>query len=583
MNRRDKTHILLVEDNPGDARLVRELLSEDPYDSFELQYVEDLQSAELAMLEIDPDVVLLDLGLPDSQGIKTLETMYRHNPRVPIVVLTGFDQEELGLQAVREGAQDYLSKGQIEGRTLVRSLHFAIQRKANEEQIRQMLRHDLLTELPNRRALGEELSARIHSRQQGVHLGILFINLDQFKLLNENYGNRSADQVLKELGQRLKDTLREGDFVARYLRDEYVVLLNLQTSIVSPALTSVVTKVQSAISAPVSIKSGAQNASLQLTGSIGVVSYQIGNSPVEEGLADRLIGNAETAMKKAKMSGGNHYHFFDEKLDSEAKKRVRIASGLQNALKKREFELHYQPIINAREGNLFGYEALLRWRPKEGEGATPDEFIPILEESFQIVAVGEWVMDNAAAQYRNWVDKGVISENTRLFINFSPKQFINPNLERYSSELLDTYGIPPGVLHYEITENLLLSGAQFVLDRLHSLKSMGISIAIDDFGCGFSSMNYLKDMPCDFLKIDKSFILTLEQSERNRVIASAILHLGESLGISVIAEGVETESAQSILSQWHCFYQQGFHYARPMDMETFEAWLTQNDAVRVYN
>lgn len=571
----EKYRVLLVEDNPGDARLVAEYLAEDSFENFELTHLATLGEALNYLHDNTPTVVLLDLGLADSQGVDTLETLYLHHPELPIVVLTGMDQEDMGLQAVRQGAQDYMPKNAIDGRLLIRSLHFAIQRKANETRMRELLRHDLLTELPNRQALVEELTHRLDSGAPGTSIGILFINLDQFKLLNESFGNRVADAVLKAVGERLRSSFKENDFVARVERDEFAVLIRINTPTKASLLTSIAARALQQLSKTLDIQYEEQDIAINLTGSIGVASYTDGEDIARS--ADRLIGSAETAMKKAKSEGGNSCHYFDEKLNAEAQSRVRIAFGLQNALKNNEFYLNYQPIYNARDNSLFGYETLLRWKPSFDGEVRPDEFIPILEESFQIVAVGEWVMEQACSDYQGWVSKGILDSSTRVFINFSPRQFVDAYMLKHTLALKEKYQIPAGVLHYEITENLMLTSADFVLEQLNDLQKMGICIAIDDFGSGFSSMNYLKDMPCDFLKIDGSFIRSLTKSERNSVITSAIIHLGESLGIGVIAEGVETKEVETSLLQSNCIYQQGYFRARPMGSERFQEWLTSQN------
>lgn len=568
----EKYRVLLVEDNPGDARLVKEFLREDSFEGFELSHVVDLREALKYLLDNEPTAVLLDLGLPDSSGIETLEALYQQNPHLPIVVLTGMDQESLGLEAVKQGAQDYLPKSTIDGRLLVRALHFAIQRKANESRMRELLRHDLLTELPNRQALVEELTFRLNSSYPDTSNGILFINLDQFKLLNENYGNHAADKVLKAVAERLSSSFKESDFVARIERDEFVVLIRVNTPTKASLLTSIAERTLQQLSQPLQIHFNQQDIAINLTGSIGVASHTDEIDAAHS--ADRIIGNAETAMKKAKSAGGNSCHYFDEQLNAEAKSRVRIAFGLQNALRNNEFQLNYQPILNVVDGSIFGYEVLLRWNPSFGGKVRPDEFIPILEESFQIVAVGEWVMEQACSDYSSWINNGLLTDTTRIFINLSPRQFVDPNLLEHTLKLKEKYQIQTGILHYEITENLMLTSADFVLEQLNDLQKMGVCIAIDDFGSGFSSMNYLKDMPCDFLKIDKAFITSITESERNRVITSAIIHLGESLDIGVIAEGVETEEAKNSLLNSNCTYQQGFYHSRPMKDTEFENWLS---------
>lgn len=568
----EKYRVLLVEDNPGDARLVNEFLSEDTFESFELYQVATLAEALDYLVENKPEVVLLDLGLPDSGGIQTLDAIYQQNQQLAIVVLTGMDQESLGLEAVREGAQDYIPKSAIDGRLLLRALHFAIQRKANESRMRELLRHDLLTELPNRRALMEELTHRLNADSPNISIGILFVNLDQFRLLNENLGNHVADAALKAVGERLTSSLKEQDFVARVERDEFVALLQLNTTTIASRLTSVAERVLDELSKPLEFTVAQEtDVVVNLTASIGVASYTERDSVARS--ADRLIGNAETAMNKAKSSGGNCCHYFDDQLNIEAQSRVRIAFGLKNALKNKEFHLFYQPILDVENNGIFGFECLLRWKPDSGENVRPDEFIPILEESFQIVAVGEWVMEQACADYRRWVDQNLIDSETRVFINFSPRQFVDANLLKHTLALNEKYQIPTGVLHYEITENLMLNSADFVLDQLDELQRLGVCIAIDDFGSGFSSMSYLKDMPCDYLKIDKSFIQTLTESERNSVITSAIIRLGNSLGIGVIGEGIETEEIETTLAELGCQYQQGFYRAKPMNGHDFENWL----------
>lgn len=426
------------------------------------------------------------------------------------------------------------------------------ERKRAEERIHFLAHHDALTELPNRFSLEIRLEqALIDARRHSWRVGVLFIDLDRFKIINDTLGHHVGDQLLIEVARRFSGVVRESDMVARLGGDEFVIVL---PDLESPDDAShVALKIISSLLNPLVIDGN----NLHTSPSIGISIYP------EDGLnIDTLMKNADTAMYHAKALGRNNYQFFSEELNKGASERLSLEVHLRQALSRQEFLLHYQPQFSADGTQVTGVEALLRWN-LPGEGMIPpDRFINIAEETGLIVAIGHWVLLEACRQLSRWLDDGL--PQIRMAVNLSARQLTNMELTHTVAEALGSTGIPPHLLELEITESAVMDKPEEAIKVLHALKRMGVTLAIDDFGTGHSSLAYLKLFPIDHLKIDRSFVCDIERDPNDAAIAVSTIALAHSLGLKVIAEGVETREQLELLRDKGCDEVQGFYFSRPL-------------------
>jgi diguanylate cyclase (GGDEF)-like protein/PAS domain S-box-containing protein len=435
------------------------------------------------------------------------------------------------------------------------------ERKRAEERIHFLAHHDVLTELPNRMSLELRLEqALVDARRHSWHVGILFIDLDRFKVINDTLGHHVGDRLLIEVARIFSATVRESDMVARLGGDEFVIVL---PDLESPdAAAHVALKIISALLAPIRV----DHHELHTSPSIGISIYP------NDGLSvDAVLKNADTAMYHAKALGRNNYQFFAEEMNRAASERLSIEARLRHAMARGELSLHYQPQLSADGHRITGVEALLRWQPPDEEMIPPDRFIGIAEETGLIVQIGEWVLQQACRQLRTWLDAGV--PPLRVAINLSARQLRNGDLITKVSETLRETSVPPHLLELEITESAVMDKPEEAIKVLQALKRMGVTLAIDDFGTGYSSLAYLKLFPIDHLKIDRSFVRDIERDPDDAAIAISTIALAHSLGLKVIAEGVETHAQLQMLQRNNCDEVQGYLLSRPLPADAARAYL----------
>ncbi len=684
--------LLLVEDNHGDARLFREMIKEQDEHNTELTHVECMSDAERHLTEYRVDVILLDLGLPDVQGLGAIRRAHAVAPRVPLVVLTGLDDESLAVQALQEGAQDYLVKGQIETRGLHRALRYAIERKIMEEalfvekeraqvtlnsigdavictdirgnitflnliaekmtgwschgatgkpmaevfrildaanretipnpmeiavgenrtahlppncilirrdgfeipiedcvspihdrvghatgavivfrdvsetrtmalQMAHSAEHDFLTGLPNRMLLNDRVRQAITLAPRHMKkVAVLFLDLDGFKHINDSLGHPIGDKLLQSVAKRLVDCVRGSDTVSRQGGDEFVVLLSEVEQAENAAISA--KRLLQAVAAAHSI----DQHDLHVTTSIGVSVYP------DDGLdAETLIKNADTAMYQAKENGRQSYQFFKPAMNVRAVERQFVEEGLQHALERREFSLHYQPKIDLRTREITGAEALLRWTHPTRGPVSPAQFIPVAEDCGLILPIGNWVLREACKQARAWMDAGLYVGT--MAVNVSAMEFRNEGfLEGVFAALKET-GLDARFLELELTESVLMKRAESTESILKTLRAKGVRLAVDDFGTGYSSLSYLRKFPIDALKIDQSFVRQITTTPAETAIVIAVISMGRSLGLRVVAEGVETEEEMSFLLAHQCDEAQGYYFKRPVPAEEYATLL----------
>ncbi len=427
-----------------------------------------------------------------------------------------------------------------------------LERRQAEARVHHMAYHDSLTGLPNRALLADRLDrAMLAVDRSERRLAVMFLDLDRFKTINDSLGHLTGDHLLKEVAARLVQAVRASDTVARLGGDEFVVLLpGIRTLDES---SQVAEKIIEALAAPFPF----EGRMLHITPSIGICVYPDDGADVET-----LMRHADAAMYHAKASGRNNYQFFNQKMNLAAAQHFELESSLRGALAEGQFELYFQPIIEIATRRVHSMEVLLRWR-RPGHGLVlPDSFIPILEENGQIVAVGEWVLRQACRQRVAWERDGW--PPVPLALNLSPRQFMHRGLVESIQRTLDETGVDPSLIEFEITETALMQHGEHTLEILHQLNRMGIRLAIDDFGTGYSSLAYLKRFPVKKLKIDRAFVKELEESAEDRAIVAAIIALSDSLQLSVVAEGVETEGQFALLQANGCQYAQGYLFSEPV-------------------
>lgn len=432
------------------------------------------------------------------------------------------------------------------------------------EKIRHQAYHDSLTGLPNRTMFVERLDEAVkRAKRSARSFGIMFIDLDRFKVVNDSLGHDAGDRLLAVAAKRIVASVRESDTVFRMGGDEFTVLLENLNADEDAAL--VARRILQSFILPIDLN----RSEVIVSASIGISIY-----PRDDVTPDRLIKNADAAMYRAKDAGRNRYQFFTEDMNLTAVERLELENGLRKALRKEEFFLVYQPKVSADSGVVVGMEALLRWRHPEQGVIPPDRFLPYLEETGLIIPVGEWVIRRACRDMREWIDEGL--PPIRVSVNISSAQFRSEQLARNVAKILNDIGLDPRHLELELTESLLVENPDAAVKTLEELKKLGLFVSIDDFGTGYSSLNYLKQFPIDLLKIDRSFIRDLINNEKDAAITSAITALAHSLHLRLVAEGVEDPAQLQFLRNKGCHEIQGYLISKPVPIEQLKARLVRD-------
>jgi len=433
-------------------------------------------------------------------------------------------------------------------------------RRASEatEQIRYHALHDALTGLPNRvAALAAAQAAMAQAARHGRQVGFIFINIDNFKQVNESLGHSVGDELLRQIGMRLKDHTRRYDAVTRYGGDEFLLMASDLGD--SEEAAAVATHVLDQISE--NFRFGGTTVAVSC--SIGVAMF-----PGDGQDFETLLQKADVAVHHAKDAGRNVFRFFDERMNANMLEDLNISTGLRQAIERCELRLNYQPLLDLGSGRLLGAEALLRWTHPERGNIPPGRFIPVAERSGQVVELGEWVLDEACRQLRAW--RGTPFEGLTLSVNVSTVQFKRGTLEAVVAQALEKHGVPPGSLELEVTESALIHDPEGFVETLHGLKHLGVRLSIDDFGTGYSNLSYLQRFEVDKLKIDQSFVRRLGERESDRAIVRAIIQMAKSLNLVTTGEGIENEATRSLLIELGCDQGQGYALGRPQPVERFQ-------------
>jgi diguanylate cyclase (GGDEF)-like protein len=553
--------VMLVEDNAADISLVRALFDEAGSEDLELVEAGLVSQAE-HLLQSEPfDAVLLDLTLPDSSGLESLNRVQRIAPHVPVVVLSGLTDESVALEAVRNGAQDYLLKGGCDGTALSRAVRYSAERKRAELEVRHSAQHDSLTGLPNRTLLLDRLGhALALARREHRLLALLFIDLDHFKTINDTKGHPAGDDLLRSVASRLAASVRESDTVARMGGDEFTIVLPHIDQI--DDIDRFAAKLLARFRRPFQIKGQAEYTSA----SVGISVH-----PVDGDTPEALIGAADAAMYRAKQWGGDAYEFYSTASSRERPESLPLGNRLRVALNTGEFKLHYQPRVDGPCGAIVGMEALVRWDHPTWGLLPPSRFVPMAEEMGLIVPIGEWVLRTACDQVQRW-NRHRHGSPLRVSVNLSTRQFVQRNLVRTVESALRESGLPAPCLELELTESGILLDERAITPMIGELHDLGVRLSIDDFGMGYSSLSRLRDLPLDALKIDRSFVQQMHRP-RDAALVAAIVTMGRSMGMTAIAEGVETEEQLVALRQMNCDEMQGFYFGAALAADEFAGLL----------
>jgi diguanylate cyclase len=554
--------VLLVEDNRGDARLVQELLRDVATTRFEVSHVERLAEARQELMESGAGCVLLDLSLPDASRLEALMQLRAAAPDVPIVILSGLQDELLAVKAVQEGAQDYLIKGRVDGQAIGRSISYAVERKAQEMELAHQAMHDSLTGLPNRTLFLDRLKhAVMRAKRHHSLMGVMFLDLDDFKPINDTHGHDAGDRLLVALAGRLQEGLRASDTAARFGGDEFMILCEDVAD--EQDVVNIAQRILSAIDKPFVI--GAER--LQVSASMGIAI-----TDGKEDSAESLIRNADSAMYGAKKQRTS-YEVFDDGMRTRVRERVETERQLRRAVEEGGFRLLYQPQVHLRSGEIVGAEALLRWDHPERGLVEPAEFLWLAEETGLINRIGDWVLAQACRQAMVWREAGPGGGPLRVAVNLSGRQHGDPGLVDSVRQAVEKSGIDPSSLCLEITEGDIMNDEEASLRALSSLKELGVIVSMNDFGSSQSSLGALKRFPLDILKVHRSFVSGLGEEPEDAAIVTAVINMAHALGLVTIADGVETREQLEQLKEVGCDVGQGFYFARPRPSEAIAELL----------
>jgi len=552
--------VLLVEDDPRAAMLIGEMLRAAWTQGLIVAHAQRFADATQELLDHGATCVLLDVPSQDGEPIVALQHLRIAAPDVPIIVLSGQADEETGLAAVKAGAQDFLLKSELNPALLARAVRYAIERKRSEVELAHQALHDPLTALPNRALFIDRLSVALdRSRRTGTPVAVLFLDVDNFKQINDTMGHAAGDHLLIVLAERFHDMLRPMDTVARFGGDEFTFLFEELESEREAVL------IAERIRHSASLGTALDDADSSMAVSIGIA---IVSDPAVT--PDQVIREADAAMYHAKEMGGGRFELFDETSRSRSTQRFGLEGELRRALERSELRVHYQPRVSLNgQTGLVGFEALVRWQHPQRGLIAPPEFISIAEDTGLIVPIGQWVLEQALLGVGRWRQA---RPGVTISVNLSARQLKDSELPARLDDTIASRGADPSVLCLEIAEDTVEHDPELA-SRMLALHQIGVKLAIDDFGNGRSSVASLRQLPVDTLMIDRSFVAGLGHERSEAPTVGALVALGHALGLSVLAEGVETDAQLAHLRELGCDSAQGFLFSRPVPEDGVHALL----------
>jgi diguanylate cyclase (GGDEF)-like protein len=572
---RDKIlEVLLIDGDPRAILLVEIAMAEAARDSrtrVRISWTRTLADgiAELERSGPDLDAIILDLGLPDGAGLVGLRAVRNLNNRVPIVAVDSGSDIDAATAALKHGASDYLDKSEIQPRTLMRAIRYAIERKKSEAELIRLAQTDPLTGLLNRRAFFERLEdALVQARRSQLACAVVVFDIDGFKEINDLFGHKTGDDLLVAIARNLRSNLRESDSIGRLGGDEFAVIApNLRSA--NDAM-----EIADKVAYSVQMIDELNDIRIEPKISVGISVFPMDDSDVEA-----LVSHADMAMYKSKGNKKGSINFYDARMDAAVKDRHALKHRIRSDINDGKFFLLYQPIISADTGRIIGAEGLARWRDTDGSVLTPDRFIPLAEESGAITSLGGRLLEEACGFIRISAEaqKPVIP----ISLNISTIQCRDPGFGLRLIAAIENFQIPPTVINIEVTESTIIQNMEVTRNNLRVMKQYGIGIHMDDFGTGYSSLSLLRILPIDAVKIDKSFIDDLGKSGGSDAIVEAVVMLSKKLGFATIAEGVETDVQVARLSDFGVDALQGFYFSKPISAEDLIARLESEDAAEI--
>lgn len=570
MNAENKTlRTLIIEDHEDDAMLLLDVLKRGGYDITFL--LVDTSTSLGCALEQEWDIIFCDHSMPTMNGLEALSIVRKKDQDVPFIFVSGTIGEDVAVNAMRNGAQDYIMKDNLKRLlpAVQRELHECGMRKARrkaEQHLHYLAHFDSLTGLPNRFHFIEQIEAAIAESKvtnDSKLVAVIYLDLDRFKTINDSLGYDAGNQLLKKVAERLSNCIGSKGIAARLATDEFALILKSVLSRVE--ITNFVQTVFYTLQIPFSI----YNLSMFFSASIGVAIY-----PKDASNATDLLGNADIATYRIKSEGGKGYRFYTPDMSVQLEEQLALERSMRAGLENEEFFLHYQPQLELATGNIVGLEALVRWNHADKGLISPANFIPLAEETGFILPLGEWVLRQACGQIKHW--QKIYSHPLKMAVNISARQFHDENLANLVKQVLQENELEAKYLELEITESTFMRNIEKAVLTLKKIKELGISVALDDFGTGYSSLAYLRTFKTDYLKIDQSFIREIPENDDDKEIVSAIIAMASKLSLKTIAEGVETEAQYNFLKEQGCDIVQGYYIARPALPKTITALLTNS-------
>ncbi|MBI3810613.1 MAG: EAL domain-containing protein [Nitrospirae bacterium] len=557
--------VLLVEDSENDAKLLVRELQRGGYDVSH-ERVETAETMNTALDRQVWDIAFGDYSMPHFNGVAALKLLRGRGLDIPFIFVSGTIGEDTAVEAMKNGANDYIMKGNLKRLlpAVDRELKEAAGRREHrqaEETIRYLAYYDSLTGLPNRASLLDKLHQVISdSQRDGKSVAILLMDLDHFKEVNDTLGHHRGDRLLQQVGSRLQASLRPSDVVARLGGDEFVVMLPFSGS---GDAVLVAQKVMTALEPPFII----EGLPVAVEASIGIAIY-----PDHGATPDDLMQRADVAMYAAKQSGSGVI-IYNAEHDRHSPRRLALMGELRQAIEQNQLFLHYQPKIDLKTRRVIGVEALVRWKHPEHGFIPPDEFIPPAERTGLIKPLTLWIFNKAQRQCLACRREGI---PLTMAVNLSARNLLDPHLPDQFVKLLRASSGASEGLELEITESAIMADPARALESITRLRALGIRFSIDDFGIGYSSLAYLKKLPVDSIKIDKSFVINMAKNQNDTVIVRSTIDLAHNLGLKVIAEGVENQDIWDRLSALGCDEAQGYYMGRPMPAEDLTRWLGES-------
>ncbi len=546
-------NILLVEDNPADRRLVTERLGNHRKNHFHLVHAERISEALQILTEDKISVILLDLQLPDCRDLEALSRIRAAATGIPIVVLSEIEDEALALKALKLGAQDFLVKWHTNEHLLIRAVQYALERKQVEEHLYHLAHHDALTGLPNRKLFYDQFKQALAMARRHNHmLAIMFLDMGDFKKVNDGLGHHCGDLLLQMVSQRLSGCVRETDCLARMGGDEFIIAFTI--SHIEDA-TAAANKVLEIFAEPFTVDIH----SIHARAGVGISIYPSDGEDMES-----LIKNADMAMYRAKAesSDTSRFWFYSPRFNARTAELARIERQLHMALENNEFLIHYQPQVDIHHGNLIGMEALLRWQHPERGLLMPSHFMPMLDETGFLVIAGEWVLREACKQNKAWQEAGYPS--VIVAVNISSQELQHRDFVNTVKLTLEETGLDAKWLELEIREDAIEDDESMALARLTEISALGVRIALDNLGHSHIPLSFLTHFPIHAIKVDRSIVSDVATDANHASVAKAVIAVARVLNIKGLAEGVETQEQLNFFKAEHCEEAQGYLFGKPL-------------------